>query len=330
MATLLVTHPACLGHDPGRMHPGSPARLRAVLAALEAPEFSTWSVERRRWRRSSRSRGCMPGAMSSACCRRCRVRPCRDRRRHDHVAGFGRGRAARRRRGGRRGRCGRRRRGRQRVLRGAPARASCRPGAGDGVLPVQQRRDRRAAGARGARARAGRGRRFRRPSRQRHAGAVRGRRRACSMPRRTSPRSIPAPARPARPGSATSSTCRCGRCRARASSALAMTQRHPAGARRLPARTGADLGRVRRARSDPLAQLLLEEADYTWVTEKLIGDRRSPCRGPARLDARGRLRSAGARRQRRGACPRADVGVSDPAAELLQSATTWVCARVAG
>jgi acetoin utilization deacetylase AcuC-like enzyme len=40
MTTLLYTHPACLDHDPGRHHPESPARLRAVLAALEDPEFS--------------------------------------------------------------------------------------------------------------------------------------------------------------------------------------------------------------------------------------------------------------------------------------------------
>ena len=40
MATLLFTHPACLEHDPGEFHPESPARLRAVLAALEAPEFA--------------------------------------------------------------------------------------------------------------------------------------------------------------------------------------------------------------------------------------------------------------------------------------------------
>ncbi|HEX5454193.1 MAG TPA: histone deacetylase family protein [Stellaceae bacterium] len=40
MTTLLYTHPACLGHDPGPHHPESPARLRAVLAALEAPEFA--------------------------------------------------------------------------------------------------------------------------------------------------------------------------------------------------------------------------------------------------------------------------------------------------
>jgi acetoin utilization deacetylase AcuC-like enzyme len=45
MTTLLYTHPACLEHDPGRHHPESAARLRAVLAALEGPEFA-W-LERR-------------------------------------------------------------------------------------------------------------------------------------------------------------------------------------------------------------------------------------------------------------------------------------------
>ena len=45
MTTLLITHPACFEHDPGRMHPESPARLKAVLAALEAPEFG--ALERR-------------------------------------------------------------------------------------------------------------------------------------------------------------------------------------------------------------------------------------------------------------------------------------------
>src|SRR5713226_9279391 len=39
MTTLLYTHPACLEHDPGRHHPESPARLRAVLDALADPEF---------------------------------------------------------------------------------------------------------------------------------------------------------------------------------------------------------------------------------------------------------------------------------------------------
>ncbi|MSP88953.1 MAG: histone deacetylase family protein [Alphaproteobacteria bacterium] len=40
MTTLLFTHPACFDHDPGRMHPEHPARLKAVLSALDAPEFA--------------------------------------------------------------------------------------------------------------------------------------------------------------------------------------------------------------------------------------------------------------------------------------------------
>jgi acetoin utilization deacetylase AcuC-like enzyme len=40
MTTLLFTHPACLEHDPGRHHPESPERLRAVLAALDQPDFA--------------------------------------------------------------------------------------------------------------------------------------------------------------------------------------------------------------------------------------------------------------------------------------------------
>jgi acetoin utilization deacetylase AcuC-like enzyme len=40
VATALITHAACLEHDPGPYHPESPDRLRAVLRALEAPEFA--------------------------------------------------------------------------------------------------------------------------------------------------------------------------------------------------------------------------------------------------------------------------------------------------
>ncbi len=40
MPTLLLTHPACLGHDPGPHHPERPDRLRAVLAALEGEAFA--------------------------------------------------------------------------------------------------------------------------------------------------------------------------------------------------------------------------------------------------------------------------------------------------
>ena len=43
-AVLLYTHPSCLAHDPGIGHPESPARLRAVLEALDDPRFA--AIER--------------------------------------------------------------------------------------------------------------------------------------------------------------------------------------------------------------------------------------------------------------------------------------------
>jgi acetoin utilization deacetylase AcuC-like enzyme len=39
MTTLLVTHPDCIRHDTGAGHPESPARLSAVLNALQEPQF---------------------------------------------------------------------------------------------------------------------------------------------------------------------------------------------------------------------------------------------------------------------------------------------------
>jgi acetoin utilization deacetylase AcuC-like enzyme len=45
MTTLLYTHPSCLEHDPGQYHPETPARLKAVLSALSASEFA--ELERR-------------------------------------------------------------------------------------------------------------------------------------------------------------------------------------------------------------------------------------------------------------------------------------------
>ncbi len=45
MSTVLFTHAACVEHDPGPMHPESPTRLRAVMAALETEEFT--SLDRR-------------------------------------------------------------------------------------------------------------------------------------------------------------------------------------------------------------------------------------------------------------------------------------------
>jgi acetoin utilization deacetylase AcuC-like enzyme len=40
MTTLLYTHPSCLEHDPGQYHPETSARLRSVLDALSAPAFA--------------------------------------------------------------------------------------------------------------------------------------------------------------------------------------------------------------------------------------------------------------------------------------------------
>src|SRR5271167_4444516 len=40
MTTLLYTHSSCLDHDPGSHHPEAPARLRAVLAALSGPQYA--------------------------------------------------------------------------------------------------------------------------------------------------------------------------------------------------------------------------------------------------------------------------------------------------
>jgi acetoin utilization deacetylase AcuC-like enzyme len=40
VTTALITHPACLEHDTGPYHPETSERLRAVLGALEAPEFA--------------------------------------------------------------------------------------------------------------------------------------------------------------------------------------------------------------------------------------------------------------------------------------------------
>ena len=44
MTTILYTHPACLEHDPGRGHPERPARLEAVLAALDTEAFAARSA----------------------------------------------------------------------------------------------------------------------------------------------------------------------------------------------------------------------------------------------------------------------------------------------
>jgi acetoin utilization deacetylase AcuC-like enzyme len=46
MTTLLYTHEACLAHDPGSYHPESPARLRAVLEGLESAAFAALELRK--------------------------------------------------------------------------------------------------------------------------------------------------------------------------------------------------------------------------------------------------------------------------------------------
>ena len=41
MPTLLMTHPDCIAHDPGRGHPEAPGRLSAILDIFREPEFAT-------------------------------------------------------------------------------------------------------------------------------------------------------------------------------------------------------------------------------------------------------------------------------------------------
>lgn len=62
VTTLLLTHPACLEHDPGTYHPERPARLEAVLAGLAGDEFR--GLERRSAPAATDAqlRSCHPGA----------------------------------------------------------------------------------------------------------------------------------------------------------------------------------------------------------------------------------------------------------------------------
>src|SRR5216684_4479418 len=127
MTTLLYTHPACLDHDPGHYHPESPARLRAVLEALDAPEFA--GLERRE----------APEAEIDDIAR---VHP---------------------------------RRFVERVLAAVPSSGHVSIDADTVLSPGSGRAALRAAGARDAWPCPCRGHRFRRPSRQWHAGTIRRR-----------------------------------------------------------------------------------------------------------------------------------------------------------
>ena len=64
MATILFTHESCVDHDPGPMHPESPARLRAVHAALANDKYANLERREARLRRSSKSRAFIRPLMS--------------------------------------------------------------------------------------------------------------------------------------------------------------------------------------------------------------------------------------------------------------------------
>ncbi len=173
MTTLLITHPACLEHlnavRPSRAA-GPAARDRTRPRAASASRTSRGS--RRPRRRLESIALCHPmdyvdgdprrdaearpecGSTPTPRCRRAAIE------------------AALRAVGGAtaRGRRGDDRKGRQRLRRHAAARPPCRDRAADGLLPVQQCRDRRPPRAEEARRRARRHHRLRRASRQRLAG----------------------------------------------------------------------------------------------------------------------------------------------------------------
>ena len=198
MSTALITHPACLLHDNGPYHPECPDRLRAVLASLEAEEFAGLLREQAPLATVEQLPRVHPQDYVEAILA---IRPepgehRAARRRHRH------GQRQRRSRPACRGRRGRGRRCRDGRLGARTAFAAVRPpghhaepDTPDGLLPVQQRRDgaRACPGAIGPGA--GRDRRFRRPSRQGHAGHGRARPRSLLRLDASVPAAIPAPAR---------------------------------------------------------------------------------------------------------------------------------------
>ena len=172
MPTLYITHAACLDHRTPAGHPERPDRLRAIERALaadafkplvrvEAPAASLDTIalchpmdyvtadpatprRSRAWCRSTPTPRCRPAASRRRCARAGGAVHAVD----EVMTG----------------------KADQRLRRRPPARPSRRDRAADGLLPVQQCRDRRAPRAAQARRRARRDHRFRRPSRQRLAG----------------------------------------------------------------------------------------------------------------------------------------------------------------
>ena len=175
MVTRLYSHPIYLEHITPPGHPERPDRLRAIERVLEDERFAAldrvqapegdpatilYAHPNPSWTRSARS---IPDTGIA--------RRCRHYRQPEKLAGGDHRDWRRQCRGGRRVLRPRR----QRLRRLAPARPPCREDDRDGLLPVQQRRDRRPPRAEGAWRRARRHRRLGRPPRQRHAGHLLGR-----------------------------------------------------------------------------------------------------------------------------------------------------------
>ena len=225
MAVPVFTHPDCLRHDPGSDHPETPARLRVLLERARQSTRGDRGA-RRRPRRRIRCSRCIPTPTCAAC--EAMSAPGRRRPvpRHHSQRGQLARRARRHRRGARRG-GPRARRPRPRVRGRAPAGPPCARVQGDGLLPGEQRRRRRAARP-ARRPRAGADHRLGRAPRERHPGAGGGRRHG--------------PLRLAAPAPVVSRHRHGGRARRR------QRFQRAAGARRLPAAlyVGRSLGRDRR------------------------------------------------------------------------------------
>ena len=176
MTTLLYTHSACLEHDPGPYHPESPARLRAVLRRSTARISPGSNAARRRRPRSTISPASIRAALSSVCWTRCR---------NPAMSGSTPTRSCRRVRAG--PRCAPPARSPPRSMRsiaGEADNAFCavrppghhaEPGRAMGFCLFNNVAIGALRARRGAWPRAGRGDRFRRASRQRHAGLFLGR-----------------------------------------------------------------------------------------------------------------------------------------------------------
>ena len=171
MPTLYITHPACLDHRTPSGHPERPDRLRAIERALAADAFKPLVRVEAPAASLDTIALCHPmdyvTAVQDASPQQGLVQIDADT-----SMSPGSFEAALRGAGGAVHAVDRGddRQGRQCLRRHPSARPSRRDRAADGLLPVQQCRDRGAPRAAQARRRARRDRRFRRPSRQRLAG----------------------------------------------------------------------------------------------------------------------------------------------------------------